>query len=289
MKRFSMTSRLERVLVAHARDCFISQSHLTENWQKYRFAYEPDFEKACGESDAFISLLSEFGAQVDILPPTFCTGLDSLYVHDPVATTANGFLTTSMGKELRQDEPSAVGIHLKESGFEVSSLSSPSARLEGGDIVWLRPDLVAVGEGFRSNREGIEALREHCGNSVSEIVSVPLPYWNGPSDVLHLMSFISPLSDRDLLVYSRLMPVIFRQRLLDYGFNLIELPAQDYDTIGCNVLALDESTCLIESRNVATIDLLKDRGFDVRTYSGQHISLAGEGGPTCLTRPLMRS
>jgi len=283
-----MTSTLEHVLVAHATDCFVSQSHLAQNWEKYNFAYEPDYDLACKESDAFISTLRNFGCQVDVLPVQHCVGLDSLYVHDPVVSTANGFLTTSMGKKLRRSESESVGRHLQEKGYLVDSISSETALLEGGDVVWLRPDMVAVGEGLRSNAEGIEALKSHCGDSVNEVISVSLPYWNGPSDVLHLMSFISPLSETQLLVHSRLMPVTFRQRLLKLGFDLIELPSNDYDSIGCNVLALDSKTCLIEQGNQETISMLSERGFRVVSYSGKHISLAGEGGPTCLTRPIRR-
>jgi N-dimethylarginine dimethylaminohydrolase len=284
-----MTARLDRVLVAHARNCFQSQKHLSENWRPFGFAYEPDFDDACDESDGFIGVLERFGAKVEVLPKELCTGLDSLYVHDPVVTVDGGFVTVRMGKDLRKNEPQSIGKFLQDNDLKVTDFEAAGALLEGGDIVWLNPDLPAVGEGYRSNAEGIAELKRICGDSIQEVIPVSLPHWNGPADILHLMSMVSPLAHRKLLVYSRLLPVTFRNMLLDMEFELLEVPEDEYDSMGCNVLALDENTCLIEEGNVKTAALLSSSGFEVLTYSGKQISLAGGGGPTCLTRPLWRS
>ena len=284
-----MTARLDRVLVAHARNCFQSQKHLSENWRPFGFAYEPDFDDACDESDGFIGVLERFGAKVEVLPKELCTGLDSLYVHDPVVTVDGGFVTVRMGKDLRKNEPQSIGKFLQDNDLKVTDFEAAGALLEGGDIVWLNPDLPAVGEGYRSNAEGIAELKRICGDSIQEVIPVSLPHWNGPADILHLMSMVSPLAHRKLLVYSRLLPVTFRNMLLDMEFELLEVPEDEYDSMGCNVLALDANTCLIEKGNVKTAALLSSSGFEVLTYSGKQISLAGGGGPTCLTRPLLRS
>ncbi len=284
-----MTARLDRVLVAHARDCFRSQTHLSENWRPFGFAYEPDFDDACVESDEFMGVLKQFGVTVEVLPPELCTGLDSLYVHDPVVGVDGGFVTTRMGKDLREHEPRSIGKFLQDNDLNVSHFEAEGAILEGGDVVWLDPDLPAVGEGYRSNARGIAELKRICGDSIREVIPVSLPHWNGPTDILHLMSMLSPLARRKLLVYSRLLPVTFRNMLLDMEFELLEVPEDEYDSMGCNVLALDENTCLIEEGNVKTAALLSTSGFEVLTYHGKQISLAGGGGPTCLTRPLWRS
>lgn len=286
--RFAMTTPLQRVLVAHARDCYRSQAYVSANWRLARFAFEPDFEEACRESDQFISILEDTGAVVERLAPELCSGLDSLYVHDPVVACGTGFLLGSMGKDYRKPEVDAMASQLRALGIEPSSMENSDALLEGGDVVWLRPDIVAVGLGFRTNYAGIEALTTFCGDSIQAAIPVPLPWWNGPEDVLHLMSLISPLDEDTLLVHSRLLPVAFRGWLIEEGFRLLEVPESEVDSLGGNVLAMGNGTCLIEMSNVHTIRMLQDAGFRVLTYPGRNISLAGSGGPTCLTRPLSR-
>lgn len=283
-----MTAPLKRVLIAHARDCFRSQDYVSAHWKNARFLFEPDFEEACRESDQFMAILEDAGATVDLLSAERCTGLDSLYVHDPVVACATGLLLGRMGKASRRPEPEAMQAQLEELGLAVSTMDDPEALLEGGDVVWLRPDVVAVGLGFRTNYPGFEALVSFCGDSIRAAIPVPLPWWTGPGDVLHLMSLVSPLDEEHLLVHSRLMPVAFRQWLEEEGFVLLEVPEEEVDTLGGNVLALGDRTCLIEMGNVMTIRLLQDAGFRVLTYPGKNISLAGSGGPTCLTRPLAR-
>ncbi|MDA0379130.1 MAG: arginine deiminase family protein [Bacteroidetes bacterium] len=283
-----MTTPLKRVLVAHAQDCFRSQAYVSANWRQARFAFEPDFEDACRESDQFISILEDTGAVVERLAPEHCAGLDSLYVHDPVVTCGPGFLLGRMGKPYREPEVAAMAAQLRALGIEPAEMEHSDALLEGGDVVWLRPDIVAVGLGFRTNYAGLESLTSFCGDSIQAAIPVPLPWWNGPDDVLHLMSLISPLDTDHLLVHSRLLPVAFRQWLFDDGFTLLEVPEAEVDTLGGNVLSLGNETLLIEMGNVHTIRMLQDAGFRVLTYPGRNISLAGSGGPTCLTRPLDR-
>ncbi|MDE2995511.1 MAG: arginine deiminase family protein [Bacteroidota bacterium] len=286
--RFSMTAPLQRVLVAHAGDCFRSPEWLAAHWREAQFLFEPDYDEACLESDRFIAILEDAGASVEIMDTDLCVGLDSLYVHDPVAACGPGLLLGRMGKETRKPEVEAMKTQLERLGLQPKAMQDESALLEGGDVVWLHPDLVAVGQGFRTNAAGLNELAAFCGDSVREVIPVSLPWWTGYGDVLHIMSLVSPLDEHHLLIHSRLMPVAFRQRLAEEGFTLLEVPASEYDSLGGNVLSLGNRTCLIEMHNVQTIRLLEDAGFRVLTYSGRHISLAGSGGPTCLTRPLLR-
>jgi arginine deiminase len=145
-----------------------------------------------------------------------------------------------------------------------------------------------VGKGYRTNAEGIRQLRELTKDFIKELVVVPLPHWNGPEDVLHLMSFISPVDQNHALVYSRLMPVPFREWLLEKGKTLIEVPDVEYETMACNVLAVAPGICVMIAGNPRTKQLLVESGMDVWEYSGDEISRKGAGGPTCLTRPLHR-
>ena len=155
-------------------------------------------------------------------------------------------------------------------------------------MLWLDPRTLAVGQGYRTNAEGIRQLRALLGDAVDAVEVVPLPHWRGPASCLHLMSFIS-LIDRDLaLVYSPLMPVPFRESLLARGFTLVEVPDQEFDTLGCNVLAIAPRVCVMVEGNPRTKALLEEAGAQVHTFKGLEICIKGEGGPTCLTRPLLR-
>ena len=160
--------------------------------------------------------------------------------------------------------------------------------MEGGDIVWIDERTVAVGEGYRSNMEGINQFKPLLGDLVDTVIPVALPHWTGPRDCLHLMSNISPI-DHDLyLVYSRLLSVSFRKYLLERKIQLIEVPDEEYDSMGCNVLAMENRKVIMVEGNPITKDRLENEGVEVHTYDGTEISLKGAGGPTCLTRPFLR-
>ena len=161
-------------------------------------------------------------------------------------------------------------------------------QLEGGDVLWLDARTVAVGRGYRTNDAGIAQLRALLADDVDEVIVVPLPHWRGAGDVFHLMSIISPV-DRDLaVVYSPLLPVPFREHLLERGIELVEVPDEEFDTMGANVLAIAPRRCVMVAGNPVTRARLERAGAEVLEYDGSEISLKGGGGPTCLTRPLRR-
>jgi len=147
---------------------------------------------------------------------------------------------------------------------------------------------VAVGEGYRTNAAGIRQLRDLLGDLVDEVISVPLPHWTGPADCLHLMSLISPVAPDLAVVYSRLLPVPFRQRLLERGWELVEVPDREYDSMACNVLAVAPRRVIMLAGCPVTEAGLKSVGAEVWTFDGSDLCLLGGGGPTCLTRPLLR-
>ena len=195
----------------------------------------------------------------------------------------------NMGKVARQTEPDAMARYLQQVGVPILGRITGSGRLEGGDVCWLDERTVAVGEGYRTNTEGIRQLRALLGDAVDEIISVPLPHWTGPDDCLHLLSFISPV-DHDLaVVYSRMMPVPFRQLLLARGLQLVEVPDEEYDSMACNVLAVGPRQCIMLSGNPITQQRLEAAGAAVLTFAGKDLCLKGGGGPTCLTRPILRA
>jgi N-dimethylarginine dimethylaminohydrolase len=174
-------------------------------------------------------------------------------------------------------------------GLPVAGVIDAPGTLEGGDVVWLDDRTIAVGRGYRTNAEGIRQLRTVLADSIDELIEVPLPHWRGAQDVMHLMSLVSPVDRNLAVVYSRLLPVPFRERLLQIGFTLVEVPDEEFESMGTNVLALAPRRCLVLSGNPTTRRALERAGAEVIDYEGEEISRKGAGGPTCLTRPLVRA
>jgi N-dimethylarginine dimethylaminohydrolase len=284
-----MIAPIRRLLLAHPRDVFRSQDHVDRGWSELGFLERPDYMEAVREYDSFAALLTRLVGEIVYLPVDGGVGLDAIYVQDPVLVTDRGAILCRMGKTAREGEPAAMGAFLATMGVPVVGEIAAPGCVEGGDVLWLDPRTLAVGQGYRTNSEGIRQLRALLGDAVDELVVVPLPHWRGPASCLHLMSFIS-LIDRDLaLVYSPLMPVPFRESLLDRGFRLVEVPDQELDSLGCNVLAVAPRVCVMVEGNPRTKELLEAAGAEVHTFEGREICVKGEGGPTCLTLPLQRA
>jgi arginine deiminase len=277
------------LLLKHPRHTWLDQETIRAQWKALRYSEEPDFGRAVEEYERFVDILRGFAADIRFLPGDGRTGLDSVYVRDATLATADGLILCRMGKELRRGEPEAIGEFAKAAGWPVLGAVQPTGTVEGGDVVWLDERTLAVGHGYRTNAEGIRQLRVMTADLAREVIEVPLPHWDGPGDVLHLMSMLSPVDDGKLLVYSRLLPVPFRRRLLEMGFELLEVPEAEYSTMACNVLAMAPGKCLALAGTPRTLDVLAKAGIEVRTYQGREISVKGAGGPTCLTRPLVRS
>ncbi|UCG61087.1 MAG: amidinotransferase [Candidatus Zixiibacteriota bacterium] len=284
----SETHTIRSILLKHPRDAFCSPDNIDAQWRDLNYEGCPDFEKALEEYEAFVKLLSQTVDVFHFLPVDDNTGLDSIYLHDPVVITKKGAILCNMGKAGRAGEPEACGGFFQSIGVPVLGKIKGEGKLEGGDVVWFDNGTVAVGEGYRTNAEGIRQFRDMAKDIVNDVIVVPLPHWKGSSDVMHLMSIISPIDSDLALVYSPLMPVPFRQWLIDSGIKLIEVPEEEFETMGCNVLAVAPRKCIALSGNPATRRLLENEDVEVNVYKGEEISKKGAGGPTCLTRPLLR-
>lgn len=279
---------LTQVVLKHAREAFAGEALIQEQWRDLRFTSPPAYDRAVAEYDRFAEAVVSVDADVRWLGARHGTGLDSIYVRDASVVCARGIILCRMGKPQRAWEPRAQEAAFAEWGLPVAGAIRAPGTLEGGDVVWLNDHTVAVGEGYRTNADGIRQFTRLIGRGV-EVITVPLPHWRGPGDVFHLMSILSPV-DRDLaVVYSPLMPVFLRQRLLDRGIALVEVPDGEFETMGANVLAVAPRRCVMLTGNPRTRTLLEAAGAEVATYAGDEISVKGGGGPTCLTRPLRRS
>jgi N-dimethylarginine dimethylaminohydrolase len=279
--------RIASLVVKHPREGFRDARRIAGEWRALNFTAAPDFDRACEEYDAFLAALADGDATVHRLPDASGAGLDSIYVRDASVLVPSGVVLARMGKSARLAEPDAQAETFAALDVPIAGRIEPPGQLEGGDVVWFDERTLAVGRGYRTNDAGIDQLRSLAGADVDVIV-VPLPHWRGPTDVFHLMSIVSPV-DRDLaVVYPRLLPVPFRERLLDLGITFVDVPDEEFDSMGANVLAIAPRVCVMLDGNPVTRARLERAGARVVVYQGTEISLKGGGGPTCLTRPLAR-
>jgi len=279
---------IKRLLLKHARDAFAGASSIAEQWRRLGYLGQPNYQRAVIEYDNFIARLESFDIELEFMPGVESTGLDSIYVRDASIVCDKGVILCNMGKEQRRGEPAAQGIVFEKLGMPVLGSIVEPGTVEGGDVVWLDTGCLAVGRGKRTNEAGIDQLRTLLGDCVDEIIVVPLPDLEVPGDVFHLMSILSPI-DRDLaLVYAPLLPQAFSDELKTRGLQFVEVPDQEFDTMGCNVLAVAPRKCMMLSGNPVTRARLEKAGAEVFEIEGNEISHKGAGGPTCLTRPIIR-
>ena len=279
----SMIGKIERVLIKHPRDAYISDETLSAQWEGLNYSGCPDYVKAVEEFESFVELLSRFIPEIHYLPKNPHVSVDSIYTHDSVIITKSGAVLCNMTREQRRGEPAAMAAFLPELEIPVLGSISGEGRLESGDIVWIDERTLAVGRGRRTNDEGIRQLRQILADLVDELIIVDLP-----PPIFHLMGIISLIDGNLAVVNSEMLPESFRELLVDRGFKLLNVDPNESKTLACNILTVSPRKCILLSGNPHTERQLKDEGVEVLTYSGQEISLKGSGGPTCLTRPLLR-
>jgi N-dimethylarginine dimethylaminohydrolase len=261
-----------------------------DEWRGLGWHSEIDTEQAATDHAAFVSVLAATGAEVISVPADERTGLDSLYAHDSSLVTPAGVVPLVSGKPQRTREGAAIVDALSALGVPVlEGFVDPAATADGGDFTWLDPSTLLAGHSFRTNAAGIGEVSRIVAPQGVSVVSMDLPYWHGPAEVLHLMSFISML-DHDLaVIYAEMLPIRLSELLCDRGIACVEVPPEEFASQGCNVLALEPRRVLMLAGNPVTQRRLEAAGCEVQTYDGTEISLKGDGGPTCLTRPLKRS
>jgi dimethylargininase len=279
----SMIAPLRRVLVKRPDEAFAVQDPA-----KWHYTARPNLAIAQQEHDALAALLRQAGAEVVYHDEPQSDRADAIYVFDPALVTDQGAIILSMGKALRRGEEAAMARRLEALGVPVRYTLHGEARAEGGDLLWLDHDTLAMGIGFRTNAEGLRQLAEALTGMEVTIIPVELPYYEGPKACLHLLSLISIVDRKLAVVYPPLLSVPFWQQLQERSFRLIEVPPEEFETMGPNVLALAPGKCLMLEGNPITRRRLEEVGCEVLTYLGKEISLKAEGGPTCLTRPILR-
>ena len=280
--------KLSSVYIKPVKEAFESDKILEIQWHALNYLSKPDFNVALKEYEKFESIFIKNDIDVYHFPSDKNVKMDSIYCRDASIATDFGVIICNMGKKGRINEPKAQLEEYQQQNMPILGVITSPGTLEGGDVAWLDEKTLAVGHTYRTNEEGIKQLKQCLEPNGIEVIVVELPHYKGKEDVFHLMSILSPV-DKDLaVVYSPLMPIRFRNELLKRGYELIEVPEEEFESMGCNVLAISPRNCVVVDGNSKTKNLLEAAGCKVTTYSGKEISVKGGGGPTCLTRPLAR-
>lgn len=279
---------LQSVFIKNVVDAFVDQSTISKEWKELNFLGEPDFKIAQSEYLFFEKLLQTNHTEIKKFEKNASVTMDSIYCRDASIATDKGMILCTMGKAGRMNEPAAVEKMYRELGVSILGRIEAPGSVEGGDVAWLDQHTLAIGRTYRTNADGIRQMRALLTPNGVNVLEVQLPHYKGPSDVFHLMSIFSPVAKDLAVVYSPLMPIVFRDELIKRGFQLVEVPDQEFESMGCNVLAIGPRQCIMVKGNETTKARLLQAGCTVLEYEGQEISYKGGGGPTCLTRPLWR-
>lgn len=284
---FNNWGPLKKVAVRRPQEAFVSDVKIDAEWKDLNFHSRPDLGNARDEFEQVDRLLKSTGADVIHLPGGEGLTLDSLYTHDALVVTPRGLVRPRMGKPQRRNEAAINGAALEKLGLPIAGDITGDGKLEGGDLVWLDRHTLLAGVGYRTNVEGCRQLQKLCGDDV-EVLWFDMPHYKGRTDVFHLMSTLSPL-DKDLaVVYLPLMAARLVEILEHRGIGFVHVPDAEFDTMGCNVLALGPRHAMSVAGNPETVKRMQAAGVKVEVINGTDICRKGEGGPTCMTRPLVR-
>jgi dimethylargininase len=249
------------------------------------FLYPVDLDVARREHDAFLEVLSSLGPTVHVLDDDPTTDPDLVYTFDPLLVTDRGAIPLRPGKPNRAGEPAVLEAWTRAAGIPTAGRIEAPGTIEGGDTFWLRPDLFCIGRTLRTNSSGVEQLARLVGGDVRVF---DVPYWRGPAELIHLMSVISPVADDLAVVYLPLLPVGLWELLVELEIRMVAVPDEEFPTLGCNVLAVRPGVVILAEGNPVTAARLAAAGCEIHTYPATQIGINGSGGPTCMTRPILR-
>jgi dimethylargininase len=272
-------------MTAPLRRVFVRRPGEVQRWREFGWRAPPDPSRIVEEHERLCELLEGADIEVVVGDP-LDSSLDAVYVHDPAAVTSAGAVLLRPGKEARLAEVDAIERDLRSAGVEILARLEEPATADGGDMLWLDDSTLVVGRGYRTNDVGVDALRRALPDA--DVVSVDLPHYHGRDEVMHLLSLISPLDEDLAVVYLPLMPVRLVELLAQRGVAFVDVPESEFESMACNVLALGPRRALALDGNPETRRRLESAGVEVVVYKGDELSRKGDGGPTCLTRPLIR-
>jgi dimethylargininase len=248
------------------------------------FLHPVDLEAARGQHDALTDIVSGLGVTVRELGEEIPSP-DLVYTFDPAIVGNRGAIVLRPGKATRLGEEIALEKWFVDREIPVVGRIEPPGTAEGGDTFWLEPGVFCIGRSLRTNRAGADQLAALVGGRVHIF---DLPYHRGPEDLVHLLSVISPVADRMAAVFMPLLPAGLFDLLRELEFDLISVPEEELPTLGCNILAVRPGVLVMAEGNPETMRALEERGCEVHTFPATEIGVNGGGGPTCLTRPILR-
>ena len=247
----------------------------------------PDPSLLSAQHEAFCELLAGLGVEVEIAEE-LDGQVDAVYMHDPMVMTGRGGILLRMAKVARAREPSAGAQELERLEIPLLGTLDTPGYADGGDRYWIDDTTAAIGLGYRTNRAGAAALAALMKPEGVQVEAYDMPHDQGPGSVLHLQSFISAVADGLCVIYEPLAPVRLLQDLRDRGADWIAIDHDAYTAMGCNVLAVRPGVVVMLDGVPSVRRELERRGVEVHVYDGSELSLKGDGGPTCLTLPLLR-
>jgi len=274
----SMTAPLRRVAV---RTPTTRGDFAAAGWR------EPDRALLLAQHAAFCELLASLGAEVIVLPP-LDGQVDACFVYDPVFVTGAGAIVLRAAKAARAAEGEALAADLQAAGVPLASRLEGAARADGGDLLWLDDHTLLAGRGYRTNAEGHRQLAAALAGEGAALERCDLPHDRGPDHVLHLMSVISPLAGDRVAVFEPLAPVPLLEELAERGIRRLAVDPGEYPTLAGNILAVRPGVLVMPDGNPRTRRALEASGCEVHVYDASELS-KGHGGPTCLTRPILRA
>jgi N-dimethylarginine dimethylaminohydrolase len=285
----SMVASLQSVLVCSPEAAGWNIPAQAGRWQELGFLHPPEFATAQAQHVQLCRQIESAGAEVIQLPADADLSLDAVYTHDPSLATDHGLIGLNPGKPNRIPEALRHVEFCRSLGMPSAGQVHPPGKTEAGDMVWLDSKTLLIGQGYRTNTGGIAQMRTLLQPHAVQVIAAPLPYGPGPSACLHLMSLMSLLDEHIALVDLPWLAVETVELLKARGFGLIEIDYSERKTLACNVLSLGNHRLLALEENQKTNGKLRQAGFDVRTFEGSALCVNGGGGPTCLTRPLLRT
>jgi dimethylargininase len=275
----SMTAPLRRVLVR--------RPATSGDWEGAGWR-APDPVALVRQHEAFCELLAGLGAEVEVAD-ALEGQVDAVYMHDPLLITARGGIPLRMRKSARAREPGHAREELERLGVPIVGELPEGAYADGGDRFWIDDALMAIGLSYRTNPAGAAAVAALTAPEGVAVETYDMAHDRGPAHVLHLQSFISAVTEDLCVVYEPLAPVRFLVDLRDRGWDWIAIDRSGYDAMGSNVLAVRPGVVVMAEGAPAVRAALERRGVEVHTYDGSELTLKGDGGPTCLTAPLLRA
>lgn len=276
----SMTAPLRQVLVKRPGPAFGAAF----DDPAHGFLHPVDLRLAQQEHDRFVDVLGSLSPRVDVLDVEIPSP-DLVYTFDPLLVSDQGAIPLRPGKPNRLPEPGVLEAWTRAAGIPTAGRIEAPGTVEGGDTFWLRPDLLCIGRTLRTNSEGARQLAAIVGGDVRVF---DVPYWRGPAELIHLLSVISPVADDLAVVFKPLLPVGLWGLCNELGIRMLEVPDEEFGTLGCNVLAVRPGVVILAEGNPATAAALASAGCEVHTYPATEIGINGSGGPTCMTRPILR-